>query len=74
MIESTQIGDIKKTEKLLKEIEDFSEKNPSRKVAYVITKTDLAENLPKKKTTHPVFPVSVTKEEGLEELKKFLFE
>jgi GTP-binding protein len=74
VIASTQIGEIKKTEKLLEEIEGISEKNPSRKVAYVITKKDLIETLPKRNTTHPVFPVSIKKEKGIEELKKFLFE
>jgi GTP-binding protein len=74
VVDSTQIGEIKETKKLLEEIEGFSEKDLSRKVAYVITKTDLVEILPIKNTTHPVFTVSVTKEEGIEELKKFLFE
>jgi GTP-binding protein len=74
VVDSTQIGEIKETKKLLEEIEGFSEKDLSRKVAYVITKTDLVETLPIKNTTHPVFTVSVKKEEGIEELKKFLFE
>ncbi len=74
VIDSTQIEAFEKTENLLEEIEGFPEKNPSRKVAYVITKTDLVETIPEKKTKHPVFPVSVKKEKGLEELKKFLFE
>ena len=74
VIDITKIEEIKETEWLLEEIESFSEKNPSRKVAYVLTKTDLVETLPEKKIKQPVFPVSVEKEEGFEELKEFLFE
>jgi GTP-binding protein len=73
IIDGTQIKEGAKIEKLMKEIEDYFEGDPQKKVAKVITKTDKIKDLPKINTPHPVFPVSSTKKEGISELKKFLF-
>ncbi len=73
IIDGTQIKEGTKVEKLMKEIEDYFEEDPKKKIARVITKTDQVKDLPTINTPHPVFFVSATKEEGLSELKKFLF-
>lgn len=73
VIDSMQIKELKKTEKLMKEIEDFYEGESRKRIAYAISKTDKLKETPKFTTPHPVFPVSCIKEEGIEELKKFLF-
>ena len=73
VIDSMQIKELKKTEKLMKEIEAFYEGESRKRIAYAISKTDKLKETPKFTTPHPVFPVSCIKEEGIEELKKFLF-
>lgn len=74
VIDSTQIKGLNKIEKLMKEIEDYFEGDPRKRIACVISKTDKVKETPLITTSHPVFPISFIKEEGIEELKKFLFE
>lgn len=74
VISSTQIEEFNNIEELIKEIENFFRKTPRKKIAYVLTKTDKSQGLPEISTPHPVFSVSVKKEEGIEKLKDFLFE
>jgi GTP-binding protein len=73
ILNSAQIKERAKIEKLMKEIEDYFEGDPKKKIAKVITKIDQVKDLPEINTPHPIFPVSVKKEEGLSELKNFLF-
>jgi len=58
---------------ILKEFEEYVEKDPRKRIAYVLTKTDKEKENPTLATRYPVFPVSVKEEEGIEELKEFLF-
>jgi len=74
VLDCTQIEKRDTIKPIVKELEEYFEEDPRRKIAYVFAKTDKAESLPDIPTPYPVFPVSVEKEEGIEELKKFLFE
>lgn len=74
VIDSSRIEEFQKTDALVKEIEEYSGKDSSKEIAYVLAKTDKVKGTPKFTTPHPVFPVSFIKEEGIEELKRFLFE
>jgi len=74
VMDIAQIKEIKKTGKMLEGIKPSPEENPSRKTAYVVTKTDNIKAIPDIAVPYPVFYVSVKKEEGIEEVKKFLFE
>jgi GTP-binding protein len=74
VMDGTQIKDKAKIEKLMKEIENYFEGDPQKKIAKVITKTDQVKEKFKIINTYPVFSVSSTKKEGFEELKNFLFE
>jgi GTP-binding protein len=73
VIDSSRIEEFNKIEPLIKEIEEYLEKNPSKKIAYVLAKTDKVGILPSLSITYPIFPVSIEKEDGIYELKEFLF-
>ena len=73
VLDCTQPEKESKTKLALKEIVEYAEKDPRNKIAYVLTKTDKVESPLKISTPYPVFPVSIKKEEGFKELKKFLF-
>jgi GTP-binding protein len=73
VIDSTQIKGLAKVERLMKEIEDYFEEDPQKKIAYVLTKTDQVKSSTAIPTPYPVFPVSVERREGIEKLKEFLF-
>jgi GTP-binding protein len=73
VLDCTQLEKDSKTKLILKEIEEYVEEDPRKRIAYVLTKTDKAKELPIFDSMHPFFHVSVKKEEGIEELKKFLF-
>jgi GTP-binding protein len=73
VIDSSRIEEFNKIEPLIKEIEEYLEKNPSKKIAYVLAKTDKVGILPNLSITYPIFPVSIEKEDGIYELKEFLF-
>lgn len=73
VIDCTQIKGLTKIDQAMKEIEGFSEGDPRKRIAWVISKTDKGKETPMITSSHPVFPVSCIKEEGIEELKKFLF-
>ncbi len=74
VLDSTQLYEIAKIEPIIKEIEDYFEIDPERKIAYVLTKTDKSKAKKIFVTSHPVFPVSFKNEEGVEKLKEFLFQ
>jgi len=74
VMDGTQIKGLTKIEESMKEIEDYFEGDPRKKIACVISKIDRVKETPEFTTPHPVFPVSFIKDEGIEELKKFLFE
>jgi GTP-binding protein len=73
VLDSTESESFEKVKPLLKDIEKYFEKDPSRLIAYVLAKIDWAESPPDISTSYSVFPVSVEKDEGIEELKGFLF-
>ena len=73
VLDSTESESFEKVKPLLKDIEKYFEKDPDRVFAYVLAKTDKTKTIPDISTPYPVFPVSVEKGEGLEELKEFLF-
>jgi len=73
VLDCTQLEKAAKIKMTLKNIEKYVERDPHKKIAYVLTKTDKMKEEPTIATMHPVFPISVKKEKGIEELKKFLF-
>jgi GTP-binding protein len=58
---------------IIKDIKNSFEKDPRKKIAYILTKTDKPKANKVFVTSHPVFPVSFKNEDGIEELKEFLF-
>lgn len=62
-----------KAKMILKDIEEYAENNPAKKLAYVLAKADKVKEKPTIATAYPVFPVSIKEKTGIEELKKFLF-
>jgi len=73
VLDSTQLYKTAEIKLIIKEFEDYFDIDPSREIAYVLTKTDQPKAKKVIVTRHPVFPVSFKKEEGIQELKKFLF-
>lgn len=73
VFDSSQLEEKDEIKIILKEFEEYIEKDPRKRIAYVLTKTDKAETPPDISVPYPIFPVSVKKKEGIEELKKFLF-
>jgi GTP-binding protein len=73
VIDGSRIEEFKKKEKLVKEIEEYSEKDSSKKIAYVLAKNDKVDTLPRLSTLYPTFPVSIEKDDGIDKLKVFLF-
>jgi GTP-binding protein len=73
VIDSTQSESFEKVKSIVKDIEEYFGKDPHREIAYVLTKTDEAKSSPAISTPYPVFPISVEKETGIDELKEFLF-
>ena len=73
VLDSTQLYEIAKIKIVIKEIEDYFDVDPGRKIAYALTKTDKPEAKKSFVTSYPVFPVSFKNEEGIAELKEFLF-
>jgi GTP-binding protein len=73
VFDSTQLDETAKIKLIIKEFEDYFDIDPGRRIAYVLTKTDKPKANKAFVTSHPVFPVSFKNEEGIEELKKFLF-
>ncbi len=73
VLDSTRLYEIAKIELIIKEFEDYFEIDPGKKIAYVLTKTDKPKANKGFVTSHPIFPVSFKNEDGIEELKNFLF-
>jgi len=73
VLDCTQIEKLDTIKPIIEELEEYFEKDPRRKIAYVLTKTDKIKTQPDISIPHPIFPVSIEKEEGIEELKEFLF-
>jgi GTPase len=73
ILDTTKLEKYAKNKSIIKEIEEYAEKDPRKRIAYVFTKTDKTKEKPTIATKHPVFPVSIKKEKGIEELKEFLF-
>ena len=73
VLDCTQFEKAAKIKMTLKNIEKYIERDPHKKIAYVLTKIDKMKEEPTIATMRPVFSVSVKEEEGIEELKEFLF-
>lgn len=73
VLDSTQLEKATKVKMIIKNIEEYVERDTHKQIAYVLTKTDTVKEEPAIATIHPVFSVSVNKNEGIEKLKKFLF-
>lgn len=73
VLDSTQLSEIDKIELIIKEFVDYFEIYPKRKIAYVLTKIDKPKANKKFVTSYSIFPVSFKSEEGIEQLKEFLF-
>ncbi len=73
VLDSAQYESFDKIKPIIKDIEAYFEKAPSKKIAYILTKTDKPKAKKVFVTSHPVFYVSFKNGEGIEELKEFLF-
>ena len=73
VIDSSRIEEFNKIEHIIKEMETYLEKYPPKRIAYVLAKTDKIDTLPSLSTSYPSFPVSIEKDDGIDELKEFLF-
>jgi len=73
VLDCTQIEKPDTIKPIIEELEEYFEKDPRRKIGIVLAKTDKIKTQPDISTPYPVFPVSIEKEEGIEELKEFLF-
>jgi GTP-binding protein len=73
VLDSTQLYEIAKIELIIKELESYFDIDSGRRIAYVLTKIDKPKAEKVFATSYPIFPVSFKSEEGIEQLKEFLF-
>jgi GTP-binding protein len=66
ILDTTKLEKYAKNKSIIKEIEEYAEKDPRKRIAYVFTKTDKTKEKPTITTKHPVFPVSIKKEKGID--------